>query len=90
MGAKISKRYSSYKLQPKVLNLFLNFPPNAPHKNTLGISEILSFRFLTFFFSFSKISSSLLWDMGKSKTSITWKRAIVEQNGVKFGTHGSY
>ncbi len=26
MGAKISKRYSSYKSQPKVLKLVLNFP----------------------------------------------------------------
>ena len=31
MGAKISKRYSSYKSQPKVLKLVLNFPPNGPH-----------------------------------------------------------
>ena len=32
IGVKISKRYCSYKLQPKVLKLVLNFPPNGPHK----------------------------------------------------------
>ncbi len=32
MGAKISKRYSSYKSQPKVFKLFLNFLPNGPTK----------------------------------------------------------
>ncbi len=50
MGAKISKCYSSYKLQPKVLKLFLNFPPNGPHKSMFGIFEILNFQFLTIFF----------------------------------------
>ncbi len=39
MGAKISKRYS-YKSQPKVLKVYLNFLPNGPHKTTLGIFEI--------------------------------------------------
>ncbi len=37
MGAKISKRYSSYKEQPNVFKLVLNFPPNGPHKTPLGI-----------------------------------------------------
>ncbi len=41
MGAKISKRYSSYKLQPKVLKRVLNFPPNGPHKTKIW--EILKF-----------------------------------------------
>ncbi len=41
MGAKISKGYSSYKSQPKVFKLFLNFLPRGPHKTTLGIFEIL-------------------------------------------------
>ncbi len=45
---KISKRYSSYKSQPKVLKLVLNFLPNGPHKT--AIVEILSFWLLTFFF----------------------------------------
>ena len=31
---KISKRYSSYKLQLKVYKLVLDFPPNVPHKTT--------------------------------------------------------
>ena len=43
MGVKILKRYSSYKSQPNGLKLTLNFPPNGPHKTTLGILEILSF-----------------------------------------------
>ncbi len=36
MGAKISKRYSSYKSQPKVFKRILNFLPNGPHKTTFG------------------------------------------------------
>ncbi len=36
MGVKISKRYSSYKLQPRVFKLFLNFLPNGPHKSSFG------------------------------------------------------
>ena len=39
MGAKISKR-CSYKSQPKVLKLLLNFFSNGPHKTTFGIFEI--------------------------------------------------
>ncbi len=53
MGAKISKRYSSYKLQPNVFKLFLNFLPNCPHKTTFGIFEILKIEILMIFFSFS-------------------------------------
>ncbi len=52
MGAKISKRYSSYKSQPKVFELFLNFLPNGPHKTTFGIFEILKFEILTNFIRF--------------------------------------
>ncbi len=40
MGVKISKRYSSYKSQPKVFKLLLNFLPSCPNKTTLGILEI--------------------------------------------------
>ena len=43
MGVKISKRYSSYKSQPKVFKFVLNFPPNGPHQTTL--------RFLKFWVS---------------------------------------
>ena len=50
MGVKISKRFSSYKSQPKVFKVALHFPVNGSHKITLGIFEILSFRFLTIFF----------------------------------------
>ncbi len=51
MGVEISKRYSSYKSQPKAFKLFLNILPNGPHKTNFGIFEILSFRFLTIFCS---------------------------------------
>ncbi len=50
MGAKISKRYSSYKSQPKVFKICLNFPPNGPYKIMLGILEIMNFRFVSIFF----------------------------------------
>ncbi len=50
MGAKISKRYSSYKSQPKAFKLFLNFLPNGPHKTTFGIFEILKIEILMVFF----------------------------------------
>ncbi len=52
MGAKISKRYSSYKSQPKVFKLFLNFLPNGPHKRMFGIFEILKIEILTNFIRF--------------------------------------
>ncbi len=71
MGAKISKRYSSYKSQQKAFKLFLNFLPNGPHKTAFGIFEILSLQFLMNFFS--KISNSPLYLMEKPKTSIIWK-----------------
>ena len=56
MGAKISKRYSSYKSKPKVFKLFLNFPANGPHKTTFGIRNLENW-ILRIFFSFS-----LTWD----------------------------
>ncbi len=52
MGAKISKRYSSYKSQPKVSKPFLNCLPNGPHKSTFGIFEILKIEILTNFIRF--------------------------------------
>ncbi len=55
MGAKISKCYSSYKSQPKVLTLFLNFLPNGPHKTTFGIFDILKIEILTDFIRFRNI-----------------------------------
>ncbi len=39
MGAIISKRYSSYKSQPKVFKPFLDFLPNGPHKTMFGVFE---------------------------------------------------
>ncbi len=35
MAMKISKRYSSYKSQPNVFKLVLNFPRNDPHSEFL-------------------------------------------------------
>ncbi len=49
MGVKSSKRYS-YKSQPNLSKLTLNFPPNFSHKTTFEIFEILSFGFLTIYF----------------------------------------
>ncbi len=52
MGAKLPNRYSSYKWQPKVFKLFLNFLTNGPHKTTFGIFEILKIEMLTNFIRF--------------------------------------
>ncbi len=49
MGAKISKRYSSYNSQPKVFKLLLIFLPNVL-KTTLGIFKILKIEILMIFF----------------------------------------
>ena len=57
MGANVSKGYSSYKLQPKVCKLLLDFIPNGPHKITFEIIESLKIESLTIFFLFS-----LIWD----------------------------
>ena len=70
MGAKISKRYSSYKPQPNVLKLALNFPPNGPHIITFGIFEILSVWFLTNFVENSKFT---IVAYGEIKKTIIWK-----------------
>ena len=83
MGIKVSKCYS-YKSQPNVFKLVLNFPPSGPHKMTLGIFEILSFWFLTIFFRKFQIHHCTLWR--NQKPQVCGKRAIVEQNGVKFWT----
>ncbi len=42
MGVKIFKHYSSYKSQPNIFKLVLNFPLNGTHKTMLGIFVILS------------------------------------------------
>ncbi len=85
MGAKISKCYS-YESQPKVLKLVLNFPPNGPHRIMFGIFDILSFKFLIIFFRKFQIHDCNLWR--NQKPQLSGKQVIVEQNGVKFGTHG--
>ncbi len=40
MGVKMSKRYFSYKLHPKLLKLVLNFPPTGSRKTTFEIACI--------------------------------------------------
>ncbi len=86
MGVKISKCYSSYTSQLKAFKLVLNFPLNGPHKTTLGTFEILSFRLFMICFRKFQIPHCSLWR--NQKPQLSGKRAIVEQNGVKFGTCG--
>ncbi len=47
MGDKFKKLI--LRITGKFLKLVLLFPPNGPHKTTLGIFEILSYRCLTIF-----------------------------------------
>ncbi len=86
MGVKISKCYPSYISQPKAFKPVLNFPPNGPYKITLGSFEILSVRFLMIVFQKFHIHLCTLWR--NQKPQLSGKRAIVEQNGMKFGTRG--
>ena len=86
MGVKISKRYSSYKSQPKVFKLVLNFPSSGPNKTTFVIFKILSFRFLTIYFrkfQFTIVAYGEIKNLHHLE-----KPAIVDQNGVKFWTRG--
>ncbi len=46
MGANISKRYSSYKSQPKMFKLFLNLLHNGPYKIAFGSFEMLKIEFI--------------------------------------------
>ncbi len=79
-GIENSKHYSSYKSQPKVFKLFLNFFLMVLKKVLFWIFEILSFRFLTIFFrKFQFYHCSLLRNQ---KPQLSGKRAIVEQNRV--------
>ncbi len=55
-GSQILKRYSSYKLQPKVFKLVQIFPPNGPHKTSLGYLKFWVSDFLRFFFRKFQIS----------------------------------
>ncbi len=55
MGAKVLKRYSSCKSQPKVFKVFLNFLPNGPHKTKFGSFDILKIEILMYFVIFSNI-----------------------------------
>ncbi len=84
MGVKISKGYSSYKSQPKIFELFLNFLPNGSRKTTFGIFEISSLIFLTTFFDNFKFTFVAY---GKIKhLKLSGNRAIVKRNRGKIGT----
>ena len=77
------KRCFSYKWQPKVFKIVLNFS----HKTKLGIFENISFRFLIFFFR--KFQNSPLYPyMENQKPQLPGKREIVERKVVKFRTRG--
>ncbi len=78
MGAKISKRYSSYKSQSDVFKLFLNFRPNGPHKTTFGSLKFWKLKFYWFFFFFFRFS--LTWD---PKTE--WNLAFVGSSSTYMG-----
>ena len=80
---KFWKCYSSYKFKPEVFKV--EFSRNDPHKTTLRIFKILSFRFLMNCFFFSQISISPLSPIEKPKAQLTGKQEIVERNRVKFG-----
>ncbi len=61
----------------------------SPAKILFGIFEFLSVRFLMFFiYQKFQIHHCSLWRNQKPQSS--WKRVIVEQNGMKFGTCGWY
>ena len=72
MGAKISKRYPSYKLQPKVLRLVLNFLQMVLTKQHLGFLNFEFPIFNDFFFQKFQIHHCSLW---RNKTSIFWKKS---------------
>ncbi len=74
MGKKISKRYFSYKSQPNVLKLFLNFPPNGPHKSTFWY--FWNFEFLIFNDFFFENSKFTIVAYREIKNLETWRHAI--------------
>ena len=87
MGAKTFKAFLILlQIAPDGFKISLNFPLNGPHKNTLEIIEILSFRFLPIFF-FRRKNVSYGKKTNK-KTQLSGKQAFVEGNGMKFGTRG--
>ena len=72
MGVQISKCYSSYKSQPNVYKLVLNFPPNGPSSQS-NIGDFGNFEFAIFNDVCPKFSNSPLYSIEKPKTSILWK-----------------
>ncbi len=56
---KISKHYDSYKSQPKIFKLFLNFLRNGRYKTTFGIFEILKIEIYSFSLTYGSLYGSL-------------------------------
>ena len=79
MGAKMSKCCSSYKSQPNVFKLFLNFLPNGHKSTVFWIFDISSLRFFTIFFSFS-----LTWDPMGAQTSKRYPPVFLPQITLEF------
>ncbi len=84
MGVKISKSYSAYILQSNVFKLVLTFPPNGDHKKCVGVFG--NFEFPTFNDSFRIFQLHHRSLRKNQKPQIFGKRAVVEQNGLTFGT----
>ena len=82
-GVKIAKRYSSYKSQPKVFKLFLNFPPDISHKTTMGIFEIL--RFLIFNELRKKTKTSIIWKRSGRRAKTEWHLGLVGSSSTHIG-----
>ncbi len=80
-GSKISKCFS-YKSQPKVFRFFWNFFSMVLTKLLLWI-----LKFWVYDFFFKNFQFTIL-PYGDQKAQLSGKQAIVEENRVKFGTHG--
>ena len=93
MEVNISKHYSSYKSQPKVFKLVLNFPPSGPHKTVFVIFEILSFRFLRIFFqnfkftivAYGEIKNINYLENERSYSKTEWNLGLVGSTSTYIG-----
>ncbi len=74
----------SYHTQLNIFNFFLNCLPNERHKITFGMSEILSFPFLTMFCQKCQIPHSTLWRNIKYP-QLSGNRAILQLKVVNSG-----
>ncbi len=90
MGPNVSENFKTLLLLQIAAKSFETCPEYSSQWSSqnylLGIFEILSLRFLMIFFRKFQIHNCSLWR--NQKPQLSGKRAIVEQNGVKFGTRG--